>query len=327
LNTKFKMINLKNPIFWTYIFLGILVLSITLSLDASFREKYPERMESPFTAVWPDFSKEKSLFLKWNNTMSVENEKLFNTIIDVKNYPNIIPGKVISVEIINQTSNTITAREKLIQSGIILDLLVRHTFMYPNEHFIEVLDGDAMGTMINQTFTSLNGNTTINTQIELHVKGPLSPITFFLKSGIQNFVDTILEEFVNYSQGFDTKTMESVDQLYREILHRPADKTGLEYFSSNIDQGKMTLDDVKNELLNSNEKNLLLEPAEWKTMDELTPRTKESINDLYLSILNRPADLEGLQYYGSLIEADKLSVDKLKEILIQSEERKNLGLN
>ena len=46
---------------------------------------------------------------------------------------------------------------------------------------------------------------------------------------------------------------ESIDELYQDILKRPADKLGLEYFASMLKNGKMELKDVKKNLLNSEE--------------------------------------------------------------------------
>ena len=44
-----------------------------------------------------------------------------------------------------------------------------------------------------------------------------------------------------------------VIELYNEILLREPDKTGLYYFVSQLESKKMTLDDVKNFILNSEE--------------------------------------------------------------------------
>ncbi len=53
---------------------------------------------------------------------------------------------------------------------------------------------------------------------------------------------------------FDSKYEKTVDDLYREILLRPADREGLVHFSSLLEDGKITEDDLRELLLNSEEK-------------------------------------------------------------------------
>jgi hypothetical protein len=50
---------------------------------------------------------------------------------------------------------------------------------------------------------------------------------------------------------------ESIEELYQKILLRTADKEGLNYYSYLFKSGKLTLDDIKNELDNSDEKKYL----------------------------------------------------------------------
>ena len=53
---------------------------------------------------------------------------------------------------------------------------------------------------------------------------------------------------------FDSKYEKTVDDVYREILLRPADREGLVHFSSLLEDGKITEDDLRELLLNSEEK-------------------------------------------------------------------------
>ena len=46
---------------------------------------------------------------------------------------------------------------------------------------------------------------------------------------------------------------EEINKLYQELLKRPAEKTGLFYFTTMIKQKKMTINDVRNSLYNSEE--------------------------------------------------------------------------
>ncbi|MGI0011647.1 MAG: DUF4214 domain-containing protein, partial [Nitrosopumilaceae archaeon] len=52
---------------------------------------------------------------------------------------------------------------------------------------------------------------------------------------------------------FDSKSKKTVDDLYREILRRPADEIGLQHYASMLESGKMTVDDIRKALLESDE--------------------------------------------------------------------------
>ena len=56
------------------------------------------------------------------------------------------------------------------------------------------------------------------------------------------------------TKDFDSKYEKTVDDLYREILLRPADREGLIHFSSLLEDGKITEDNLRELLLNSEEK-------------------------------------------------------------------------
>jgi hypothetical protein len=56
------------------------------------------------------------------------------------------------------------------------------------------------------------------------------------------------------TKDFDSKYEKTVDDLYREILLRPADREGLMHFSSLLEDGKITEDGLRELLLNSEEK-------------------------------------------------------------------------
>ena len=57
---------------------------------------------------------------------------------------------------------------------------------------------------------------------------------------------------INY--GVSKKT---VNELYLEILHRDADREGLTHFSALLENRKMTIDDLRKKLLDSDEYRIL----------------------------------------------------------------------
>jgi len=261
----------------------------------------------------------------YETVVDVDRESLFETMTSVENYPLVLPKNVISIKIINQTQNVIIAEEIVSDRGMTSKILAKHSIEPFQKHTIEVLEGDAKGTKIIQTFEEDGSKTKIRTEFNIEVRGLLTPISYFPAGNIRSAMNTVIHSFVTYTKGFDTEEKLIVDNLYREILLRPADSEGLEYYSTKLESGTMTINEIRNELFNSDERKNLLLPSEMKTIDELNPKTKRIIDNLYQEILLRPADQVGLEYYGSMLESGKITEYDLRQALLNSDEKKNLG--
>jgi predicted RNase H-like nuclease (RuvC/YqgF family) len=64
---------------------------------------------------------------------------------------------------------------------------------------------------------------------------------------------TALSSFIAHDKILDTPSKKIVDKLYLEILHRHADRGGLTHFSLLLEKKKITIDDLRKTLLDSNE--------------------------------------------------------------------------
>ena len=182
------------------------------------------------------------------------------------------------------------------------------------------MDGDANGTKITQKFTDTDSVTTIHTLVELDLKGILSPFGFLPKVNLEHAANTIVTSFIDYAKISENKIGRMIDDLYREILQRPADQEAFEHWGSLLKNGDMTVDEIRIELLNSDEAKYILSLDEMRTVEELDEETKKIIDDLYREILQRPADQEAFEYWGSLLEAEKISKPDLRKSILKSQE-------
>ena len=252
--------------------------------------------------------------------VDIEKEKIFLVMTDLENYPKVLPRNIKSIDIIEQSDNVILAEYTVVEAGVYSKLLVQHK-MYPYyEHVMEVMDGDAKETKVTQKFTDTNSITTINTIIEFDLKGILSPFSFLPKGNLEHAANTILTNFVDYAQISENETKKIVDDLYREILLRPADTEAFEYWVPLLENGSKTETDIRTEILNSDEKKHLLSLQEMKTVDELELTTKKIVDDLYREILLRPADTEAFEYWGSLLENENITKLELRKSILKSQE-------
>ena len=258
---------------------------------------------------------------------------LFNIMNDVKNYPIILPGNVLSSIIIEEEPNVILAEETVMERGIKVTVLAKHTIIPYETHTVEVMNGDAKGTKIIQSFTGDESSTKLSTKIQLKLEGLLSPFYFLPKNNFEHAMNTVNRSFVDYSKGFDSESKRIIDDVYREILLRPADDEALEYWSPLMESGSITKADLKNQLLDSDEglQSALTLLSSRFTTDEiiemLTDESIENIDKIYREILLRPADDEGLAYWGGLLEYGLIDEEEMRNKIYNSTEAIELRIS
>ena len=144
--------------------------------------------------------------------------------------------------------------------GIIAKLKAEHIIEPYHKQVVEVIDGDAQGTTITQTFEPYDNKTKISIDIDLKTKGILTAFSLLPVINANQAMDTIVQSFVEYSTRSYTLNEKIVDDLYREMLLRPVDIHGLVTYSTLLDEEKITIEEIRNELLNSIEyqSNILL---------------------------------------------------------------------
>ena len=310
-----------------YIFLGIsLILSLSY-IDSTFGcndfytlKECEDPEHDPDERPFIQFAQTKLNEIKTESTFNVDKEIIFNVMANVENYHKILPKNVISVKIVEEETNVIIAEQILIEKGLKVKVLAKHTLTPYNKHTIEILDGDAKGTKIIQTFIEDNGLTKISTEVELKLKGILKPLYFLPKNNFVHALDTINSNFVQYAEMFKSPNVKIIDDIYRDLLLRPVDHKSLEYWIPQLDSGLINTDDIRNELLDSKEKKMA--DLHYLSTDEkimrISDKNKTIIENLYLDLLNRPVDKDGLAYWGLLLE-NELSTEKgIKEQLYNS---------
>jgi ribosome-associated toxin RatA of RatAB toxin-antitoxin module len=275
----------------------------------------------------PDILPKAITELTIKKDIDIPKEIFFRIITDVSNYPLILPQNIQSVTIKEQYDNVIIAEETMVEKGVRTTLVVKHTVVPYKTHTIEVLEGDAKGTKIIQSFESIPNGTRINTNIHFDLKGILYPVLFLPQSNFEHAMNTVLTNFVQYAKTSQDTHAKIVDVLYREILFRPADAVGLVHYSKLLKDGDITENDLRVLLLNSDEKKSTLNPTELLTIDKLSPNTIDTINKLYLEFLVRPADPTGLEYFGTLLETGKSSREEIQKIIFNSDEALKVRLH
>jgi len=307
----------KNRIYLAYVILG-LILSITyIHLDVSFREQHEDWMNTPFSTISPKLFKEPIAKFTITKVIDLPKEELVDVFSNVSDYSKILPKNVLNSQILNNTDMVVYSEIEVIEKGLSSKFQFSQN-IEESRHYVTVLNGDAKGSVIDQRFVMIDNSTTkIINGIELRLHGILTPFVFLPENNLKHAANTILDSFIEYKK-INTESKRIVDDLYREILLRPSDPDGLQYFASQLENGKITPQEIKSFLLESDEKKYLLPPDEIKSLDELSSESKRIVDDLYREILLRPSDPDGLQYFASQLENDTMTIDEIKKILINS---------
>ena len=253
-------------------------------------------------------------------TVDVDREKIFKIMADVKNYPRILPQNILAVKILAQDDSSIEAEEQIIEAGIRTTLHVKHTFIPYEKHIIEILDGDAKGTKITAAFEEVENSTKITANVDFNLHGILSPFAFLATGNMNSAMNTIILTFADYAKGFEKKSEKIVDDIYRELLVRPADAEALEHFAPLIENGVLSAADLRIMVLDSTEYKNLLKPNEIYGINDLNEEPKKIVQDVYWELLDRVVDPLGLQYYGSIVQANKITKEDLRQIIMTTPE-------
>ena len=302
------MNNLNKILVFFYIFLassyGIYIFTTSEGLEDNFFELILPKKVTDFEV---------------SRIVDVPNDRIFDVMADIENFPNVIPKNILNVSISSKTNNVIIAEEELSEAGITTKLIVKHTIKPYNEHVIEIIEGDAKGTIITQHFESVGSQTKLTTNVHLNLNGVTSIVAFLPEANFKHAINTIISHFVEYST-YDAYD-KTVNSIYQEILFRPSDRDGLSYYSALLRNEKITEQDLRDILINSKEKTM----STVKSIDELNPETIKIISNLYNNFLLREADPEGLEHYGNLFE-NGTTYDEIRTIFLDSEEGKSFVL-
>lgn len=130
--------------------------------------------------------------------VNIEKKQLFDLMADVSNYPSVLRENFLDVEIIEQNSNVLVAKETIYENGITATLTVKHIVTPYENHVLEILDGDAKGTKITIIFEDVDYGTKVSIKSEMHLTGLLIPFAYLPDSNLNHATNTVIDSFVNY---------------------------------------------------------------------------------------------------------------------------------
>ena len=107
----------------------------------------------------------------------------------------------------------------------------------------------------------------------------------------------------------------SVAQAYQNVLGRQADTEGLNYWTQQLAQGKITQQDLANQLAYGAQGKDILAAQQY--LDKYIFDPTQTVQQAYQSVLGRQADQPGAEYWASQIQSGAVTPDDLLKILAE----------
>ncbi len=127
--------------------------------------------------------------------IKAEKDKVFFTITDFENLPLKLPQIFKSVKIISREGNSFVTEEFVKMAGREITQKVKHV-IYPTEkHEVFILEGDAKGSHIVESYEETSNGTKIIVEGNFKLAGKLNLLGFIAKWKIEKSINDVMDEF------------------------------------------------------------------------------------------------------------------------------------
>ncbi len=127
--------------------------------------------------------------------IKAEIDRVFSIITDFENLPSKLPQIFKSIKIISRDDDSIITEESVRMAGRDITQKVRHV-LYPSyKHEVFILEGDAKGSHIVETFKKTSRGTKIIVDGDFKLAGKLRLLGFIAKMKIEQNIREVMDEF------------------------------------------------------------------------------------------------------------------------------------
>ena len=127
--------------------------------------------------------------------IKAEKDKVFFTMTDFENLPLKLPQIFKSVKIISQDGNSIITEEFVKMAGRDIAQKVKHVIQPTEKHEVFILEGDAKGSHIVESYEETSEGTKIIVEGDFKLAGNLNLLGFFAKVKIEKSINDVMDEF------------------------------------------------------------------------------------------------------------------------------------
>jgi len=133
--------------------------------------------------------------VKVEKIIKADKDKVFFTITDFENLPSKLPQIFKSIKIISRKDNSIVTEELVRMAGRDITQKVKHVLQSTNKHEVFILEGDAKGSHIVETYEETSEGTKIIVEGDFTLAGKLNFLGFLAKLKIEQSINEVMDEF------------------------------------------------------------------------------------------------------------------------------------
>ncbi len=127
--------------------------------------------------------------------IKAEKDKVFFTMTDFENLPSKLPQIFKSVKIISREGNSIVTEEFVKMAGRDITQKVKHVIQPTEKHEVFILEGDAKGSHIVESYEETSEGTKIIVEGDFKLAWNLNLLGFFAKMKIEKSINEVIDEF------------------------------------------------------------------------------------------------------------------------------------
>ncbi len=133
--------------------------------------------------------------VKVEKIIKADKDKVFFTITDFENLPSKLPQIFKSIKIISRKDNSIVTEEFVRMAGRDITQKVKHVLQPTDKHEVFILEGDAKGSHIVETYEETSEGTKIIVEGDFTLAGKLNFLGFLAKLKIEQSINEVMDEF------------------------------------------------------------------------------------------------------------------------------------
>ncbi|MCH8860341.1 MAG: SRPBCC family protein [Thaumarchaeota archaeon] len=133
--------------------------------------------------------------VKVEKIIKAKKDKVFSTMTDFENLPSILPQIFKSVKIISREGNSIVTEEFVKMAGRDIAQKVKHVIQPTEKHEVFILEGDAKGSHIVESYEETSEGTKIIVEGDFKLVGALNLLGFLAKGKIEQSINEVMDEF------------------------------------------------------------------------------------------------------------------------------------
>lgn len=132
--------------------------------------------------------------------VDIDRDRFFAISTDYEKFTEILPEYFLELKIVETNGNVTTIFETLRFLGKTINVTTEHVVEKPDRHIVRMLDGLAKGTVFDEKYEKVGGQTKVTIEVNFVLSGGLKILGMFAKSKIESSMKTVLEEFAKYAK-------------------------------------------------------------------------------------------------------------------------------